>query len=103
MTQPSAATPRSSRPTWDSIAAHPLVSAVIAILVIATVFFSLYVPLYASVTPKIGDFPFFYFYLIVYMPVVGIVLGIVIWLQAKLRPAAAPGDEAGPGAGQVTR
>jgi Protein of unknown function (DUF3311) len=78
------------------IAAHPVTSAAIAILVIAAIFFSLYVPLYASATPKVGDFPFFYFYLIAYMPVVSIVLWIVITLQKKLRPPGEP--PAGPAA-----
>ena len=78
------------------IAAHPVTSAVIAILVIAAIFFSLYVPLYARATPMVGDFPFFYFYLIVYMPVVGIVLWIVITLQKRLAPARGAPD--GPGA-----
>jgi len=99
MSQPRAEE-RSTRPTWDSVSAHPVVSAVIAILIFASVFFSLYVPLYASATPKIGDFPFFYFYLIVYMPAVGIVLGIVIWLQTKLRPPHGSGDGADAGAGR---
>jgi membrane protein implicated in regulation of membrane protease activity len=93
------------------IAAHPVTSAVIAILVIAAIFFSLYVPLYARATPMVGDFPFFYFYLIVYMPVVGIVLWIVITLQKRLAPArGAPDGPAGvqrggasDGAGEVTQ
>ncbi len=93
MTQP-AATPRSTR---SPIAAHPVASTAIAILVIASIFFSLYVPLYASATPKVGDFPFFYFYLIIYMPVVGIVTGIVLVLQNRLKPAD------GEGAGEVTK
>jgi hypothetical protein len=44
----------------------------------------------------VGDFPFFYFYLIVYMPVVGIVLWIVITLQKRLAPSRGAPD--GPGA-----
>ena len=67
-----------------SIAAHPVTSAVIAILVIAAIFFSLYVPLYARATPKVGDFPFFYFYLLAYMLVVTIALLVVIALQKHL-------------------
>jgi hypothetical protein len=96
------------------IAAHPVTSAVIAILVIAAIFFSLYVPLYARATPKVGDFPFFYFYLIIYMPVVGIVLWIVITLQKRLEPSPGPSggpdgpagaqrDGASGGASEVTR
>jgi len=77
------------------IAAHPVTSAVIAILVIAAIFFSLYVPLYARGTPKVGDFPFFYFYLLAYMPVVAIVLWIVVQLQKKLESTG--GQPANPG------
>jgi len=68
------------------VAAHPAISAVIAVLMLASIFFALYVPLYASATPKVGDFPFFYFYLLAYLPVLGIVTWIVITLQRRLRP-----------------
>ena len=74
----------SSIKSRSPIAAHPVTSAVIAILTVAVIFFAVYVPLYASATPKVGDFPFFYFYLIIYMPVVGIVLWIVITLQRRV-------------------
>jgi len=77
------------------IAAHPVTSAVIAILVLASIFFAVYVPLYASVTPKVGDFPFFYFFLLAYMPALGIVMWIVITLQRRLQPErGAEGPEA---------
>jgi hypothetical protein len=77
------------------VAAHPVTSAVIAILVLASIFFAVYVPLYASVTPKVGDFPFFYFFLLAYMPALGIVMWIVITLQRRLQPErGAEGPEA---------
>jgi H+/Cl- antiporter ClcA len=69
------------------IAAHPVTSAVITVLVLADIWFALYVPLYARATPKVGDFPFFYFYLLIYMPATGIVMWIVYLLQKRLRPA----------------
>src|ERR1700759_3399525 len=102
MTQPS----DTSRPSGGSrspVAAHPVTSAVIAILMLASIFFAVWVPLYASATPKIGDFPFFYAYLLIYMPVLGIVLWIVIMLQGRLRRR--PGDESPAAAddGEVAR
>ena len=66
------------------IAAHPVTSAVIAILTIAVIFFAVYVPLYARITPKVGDFPFFYFFLLIYMPVVSIVCWIIITLRKRV-------------------
>jgi ABC-type multidrug transport system fused ATPase/permease subunit len=105
MTQ-SSDTPATSGRSRSPIAAHPVTSAIIAILVLASIFFALYVPLYASATPKVGDFPFFYIYLLIYMPVLGVVMWIVITLQRRLRPGVpGPGAEgpAGAGDGEVAR
>jgi hypothetical protein len=97
MTQPTAS-PK------NPIAAHPLTSAIIAILVIADIWFALYVPLYAKATPKVGDFPFFYFYLLIYMPATGIVMWIVHLLQKRIRPAGGPSADAdGATASEVAR
>ena len=57
----------------SAVAAHPIISAAIAILVVADIFFALYTPIYARLTPKIGDFPFFYWYLLIFMPVTALV------------------------------
>jgi len=98
MTQP----PAKSK---SALATHPVASAIIAIVLIAAVFFVLYVPLYARATPKVGDFPFFYFYLLIYMPVLGIVLWIIVMVQRRLRSGPAPDAPAAAGAdpGEVTR
>jgi hypothetical protein len=77
--------PEESRSAKSPVAAHPVLSAVIAVLIIASIAGTLIVPIYASVTPKIGDFPFFYFYLLIYMPALCIVMLIVIALQNRLR------------------
>jgi len=70
------------------VAAHPIMSAAIAVLMIALIFFVLYTPIYSSVTPKIGSWPFFYFYLLIFMPVTSLVLWVVLLLQRRLaRPA----------------
>jgi hypothetical protein len=72
----------------SAVAAHPITSAVIAILVVADIFFALYTPLYSRITPKLGDFPFFYWYLLIYMPVTSLVLLIVLQLQKLVRAPA---------------
>ena len=72
-----------------AIAAHPGLSAAIAFLTIATIFFILYTPLYSSATPKIGSWPFFYFYLLIFMPITSLALWLVILLQKRL---AQPGE-----------
>src|SRR5690242_17884275 len=97
MTQPSD-TPKASGGSRSAIAAHPPISAVIAILISASIVFRLYVPLDATAPPMVGDFPFCSFSLLVYMPAVRIVLGIVLFLQPRLR---APADAERPG--EVTR
>jgi len=74
----------SSIKSRSPIAAHPVTSAVIAVLTIAVIFFAVYVPLYARATPKVGDFPFFYFYLLAYMPVVAIVCWVIVLLQKRV-------------------
>jgi hypothetical protein len=74
----------------SAVAAHPVTSAAIAILVAAAIFFTLWVPIYARLTPKIGDFPFFYAYLLLYMPATAIALWLASVLQKRL---VAPGRE----------
>jgi len=102
MNQPSG-TPGTSGGSRSPVAAHPVTSAIIAILILASIFFAVWVPLFASATPKIGEFPFFYAYLLIYMPVVGIVMWIVISLQARIRPRAAAERPAGTDHGEVAR
>src|ERR1700751_153472 len=70
----------------NPVAAHPITSAAIFVLVAASILCTLIVPIYAHITPKIGDFPFFYFYLLAYMPPVAIALWIAALLQRRLAP-----------------
>jgi hypothetical protein len=61
------------------------------VLVTAAILGTLIVPIYARETPYVGDFPFFYFYLLIYMPAVALVLWIAMLLQRRLRQPAGPG------------
>jgi Na+/melibiose symporter-like transporter len=73
----------------NPVAAHPITSAAIFALVAASILCTLIVPIYAHITPKIGDWPFFYFYLLAYMPLVAIALWLATLLQRRL---ATPAD-----------
>jgi len=77
-------TQATSPPRRGVIAAHPLLSAGIAILIVADIFFALYTPIYARLTPKLGDFPFFYWYLLIFMPVTSAALWLATLLQKRL-------------------
>jgi hypothetical protein len=68
----------------SAVAAHPITSAAIAILVAAAIVGTLWVPFYARITPKVGDFPFFYFYLLIFMPVTSFLLFLATQLQKRL-------------------
>ena len=72
----------------NPVAAHPITSAAIFVLVAASILCTLIVPIYAHITPKIGDFPFFYFYLLAYMPLVAIALWVAGRLQRRLATPA---------------
>jgi hypothetical protein len=72
----------------NPVAAHPITSAAIFVLVAGSICCTLIVPIYAHITPKIGDFPFFYFYLLAYMPVVAIALWLANLLQRRLSTPA---------------
>ena len=78
----------------SAIAAHPVISAAIAILVAADIFFSLYTPLYSRLTPKLGDFPFFYWYLLIFMPITSLALWLASLLQGRLTADAGGSEDA---------
>jgi hypothetical protein len=74
-----------SSPAKSSFAAHPVTWTVIAVLLVGSVICTLVVPIYASKTPMIGDWPFFYFYLLVYMPVVAVAVWVCYLLENRIR------------------
>jgi Na+/melibiose symporter-like transporter len=83
------ATPRSR----SAIAAHPIISTAIAVLVAADILLVLIVPIYARSAPKWGDFPFFYWYLLIVMPVISLLLWTAAQLQKRLVRPDSTADE----------
>ncbi len=81
----------------------PMTWLAVTILLLLVIFAALWVPLYARDKPKLGAFPFFYWYQLVLVPVVA----IASWLSyLMLRPSppkqppdgpAMPGDPSYPG------
>src|ERR1700733_5335273 len=81
---------------------RPVVPGVVTALLVIAVGGALVVPIYARSMPKIGAFPFFYWYQLVWVPVVAILCWLCyILLRAKPAPAAGPVNagpvNAGPG------
>jgi Protein of unknown function (DUF3311) len=88
---------------------HPLTWAVITILTIAPLVGTLWVPFYARVTPKLGDFPFFYWYLLLWVVIVGFTSAVAYALVrttgrggGKARVTARAGGGAGMGGPRST-
>jgi hypothetical protein len=73
----------------------------VSILLIIAVAGTLVVPIYARSTPKLGDFPFFYWYQLLWVPLVGILSWIAYLLvrssDAGSASSAAAGPQAAPG------
>jgi hypothetical protein len=65
---------------------RPATLGAVAVLLIAAIIGALWVPIYARITPKLGPFPFFYWYQLVLVPAVG-VLTWICYLLLRARPA----------------
>jgi hypothetical protein len=74
--------------TRNPIASNPITSIVIFVLVFGDILGTLIVPIYASETPKLGDFPFFIWYQLIYMPITAVALYLAMLLQRRLKPRA---------------
>jgi hypothetical protein len=69
-----------------------------AILLLIAVIGAFWVPIYARSTPKLGDFPFFYWFQLIWMPVV-MVLCYLVYLLMRTTPASTDGYADGTPAG----
>jgi hypothetical protein len=79
---------------------NPAVWVAVSILIIIGIAGTLWVPIYARSTPKWGDFPFFYWYQLIWVPVVAI-LCCLSYLLLRSRPT--PSADAAPGNGEVAK
>jgi hypothetical protein len=73
---------------------NPAALVVVTILLVVAVAGTLVVPIYARSTPKLGDFPFFYWYQLIWVPVVAI-LAWISYLLMRRKPA--PSADVNPG------
>jgi hypothetical protein len=81
----------------------PAAIAVVTILLVVGVAGTLVVPIYARATPKLGAFPFFYWYQLIWVPVVAI-LAWISYLLLRTKPAPSADVSPGPaGDGRLTR
>jgi hypothetical protein len=79
---------------------NPAVWVAVSVLIIIGIVGALWVPIYARSTPKLGDFPFFYWFQLIWVPVVAI-LCCLSYLLLRSRPA--PGADTAAANGEVTK
>jgi hypothetical protein len=70
----------------------PMTWVAVTILLLLVIFAALWVPLYARDEPKLGAFPFFYWYQLVLVPVVAIASWLS-YLMLRPSPRREPPDE----------
>jgi hypothetical protein len=74
-------------------AQHPRNAVIAGVLLLVAVIGAFWVPIYARSAPKLGDFPFFYWFQLIWMPVV-MVLCYLAYLLMRA-PRAPRRDESG--------
>ena len=85
-------------------AAQPRNAVIAGVLLLIAVIGAFWVPIYARSAPKLGDFPFFYWFQLVWMPVVMVLCYLSYLLLRTRRTAQGPNpDEAGPDEAEVAR
>jgi membrane protein implicated in regulation of membrane protease activity len=82
---------------------HPLTWALLTILILAPIVATLWVPFYARSKPTVAGFPFFYWYQLMWVPIVAVTSGLAyaIVRSGRARVAAGRGAE-GQGDGEGT-
>jgi hypothetical protein len=71
----------------------PATRRTVAVLLLTAIGGALWVPIYARSTPKLGDFPFFYWFQLIWVPVAAILCWLsYVLLRTKPAPDARPRD-----------
>jgi membrane protein implicated in regulation of membrane protease activity len=81
-----------SEPAPHQTRHNPITWAVITVLLLAALVGTLWVPFYARSTPKLGDFPFFYWYQLLWVPIVAVLSGVAYLLIRSGRPTTPGGS-----------
>ena len=80
-------------------ASRPAVWAVIAVLLAAVLIGTLWVPFYNRTTPALGGWPFFYWYQLLWVPVVALISWCAYLLSKLGRTGTGAADPPGSGPG----
>jgi membrane protein implicated in regulation of membrane protease activity len=75
----------------------PMTWLAVTVLLLLVIIAALWVPLYARDTPKLGAFPFFYWYQLVLVPVVAIASWVSYLMLRPSRSKEPPSDPTLPG------
>jgi membrane protein implicated in regulation of membrane protease activity len=95
--------PRSPRASTRGPRSHPGIWALITLLLAAAIVGTLWVPFYNSATPALGGFPFFYWYQLLWVPVVAILSALAYLLTKRAtRATTTASTSRGPGSGEET-
>jgi hypothetical protein len=74
----------------------PATRGAVAVLLTVAISGTLWVPFYARSMPKLGDFPFFYWYQLILVPTTAVLCWICyLLLRTKTTPGAGPADGRG--------
>jgi Protein of unknown function (DUF3311) len=73
-------------------APQPRNAVIAGVLLLVAVIGAFWVPIYARSAPKLGDFPFFYWFQLIWMPVVMVLCYLAYLLLRAPRAGRAPGQ-----------